>query len=102
HRQAADESRRTSHERELRLPRAAGGRGQGARIGKSMARSARRPGRQAQITGLLLVALLAGAWEASGGCASIGTPPGGPPDSAPPHIVHVHADSGTALPNLHS
>ena len=66
-----------------------------------MARSARRPGRQAQITGLLLVALLAGAWEASGGCASIGTPPGGPPDSAPPHIVHVQPESGAVVPNLH-
>ena len=66
-----------------------------------MARSARRPGRQAQVTGLLLVALLAGAWEASGGCASIGTPPGGPPDSAPPHIVHVQPESGAVVPNLH-
>ena len=66
-----------------------------------MARSARRPGRQAQVTGLLLVALLAGAWEASGGCASIGTPPGGPPDSAPPHIVHVQPESGAVVPNFH-
>ncbi len=66
-----------------------------------MARSARRPGRQAQVTGLLLVALLAGAWEASGGCASIGTPPGGPPDSAPPHIVHMQPESGAVVPNFH-
>ena len=64
-----------------------------------MARSARRPGRQAQVTGLLLALLLVGAWEASGGCASVGTPPGGPPDSAPPRILHVRPESGAVVPN---
>ena len=33
-------------------------------------------------------------------CASVGTPPGGPPDSMPPHIVAVHPDSGAMVPNL--
>jgi len=66
-----------------------------------MARSARRPGRQAQIIGLLLALLLVGAWETSGGCASIGTPPGGPPDSTPPRIVHVRPESGAVVPNYH-
>ena len=64
-----------------------------------MARSARRPGRQAQVTGLLLALLLAGAWVASGGCASVGTPPGGPPDSTPPRILHVQPESGAVVPN---
>ncbi|PYO87148.1 MAG: hypothetical protein DMD66_11300 [Gemmatimonadetes bacterium] len=64
-----------------------------------MARSARRPGRQAQVPGLLLALLLAGAWQASGGCASVGTPPGGPPDSTPPRILHVQPESGAVVPN---
>src|SRR5437899_1534709 len=72
HRQAAHEPRGSTHQRQLRLARAAGSGSEGARKGKSMARSARRPGRQAQVTGLLLALLLVGAWEASGGCASIG------------------------------
>src|SRR2546426_3779372 len=57
-----------------------------------MARSARRPGRQAQVTGLLLALSLA--------CASVGTPPGGPPDKEPPKIVHVKPESGAVVPNL--
>ncbi len=65
-----------------------------------MARSARRPGRQAQVAGLLLALVVA--WEAwsAGGCASIGQPPGGPPDSAPPKILAVKPESGAILPNL--
>src|SRR5256885_5191280 len=98
HRQAAHEPRGSTHQRQLRLARAAGSGSEGARKGKSMARSARRPGRQAQVTGLLLALLLVGAWEASGGCASVGTPPGGPPDSAPPRILHVQPESGAVVP----
>ena len=66
-----------------------------------MARSARRPGRQAQVAGLLL-ALLVGAWGAwsAEGCASVGQPPGGPPDSAPPKILAVKPESGAVVPNL--
>ncbi len=57
-----------------------------------MARSARRPGRQAQVTGLFVSLLQA--------CASVGPPPGGPPDKAPPKIVSVKPDSGAIVPNL--
>src|SRR5437870_8926076 len=99
HRQAAHEPRGSTHQRQLRLARAAGSGSEGARKGKSMARSARRPGRQAQVAGLLLALRLVGAWEASGGCASVGTPPGGPPDSAPPRILHVRPESGAVVPN---
>src|SRR5438552_6699406 len=99
HRQAAHEPRGSTQQRKFRLARAAGSRSQGARKGKSMARSARRPGRQAQVPGLLLALLLAGAWQASGGCASVGTPPGGPPDSTPPRILHVQPESGAVVPN---
>src|SRR5258706_11552725 len=89
------------HQRELRLARAAGRCGQRARKGKGMARSARRPGRQAQIAGLLLALLLGfgEAWSAGGG-ASVGTPPGGPPDSVPPTILAVKPESGGVVPNL--
>src|SRR5438105_1706773 len=59
-----------------------------------MARSARRPGRQAQVTGLLVAALLLA-------CASVGAPPGGPPDKEPPKIVRVKPESGAAVPNFH-
>ena len=57
-----------------------------------MARSARRPGRQAQVTGLLLALSLA--------CASVGAPPGGPPDKEPPKILHVKPESGAVVPKL--
>ncbi len=57
-----------------------------------MARPARRPGRQAQVTGLLLALSLA--------CASVGAPPGGPPDKEPPKILHVKPESGAVVPNL--
>jgi len=61
-----------------------------------MARSAQRPGRQAQITRLLVVVLLS-----SLACASVGTPPGGPPDKEPPKIVRVKPESGAVVPNFH-
>ena len=61
-----------------------------------MARSAQRPGRQAQITRLLVVVLLS-----SLACASVGTPPGGPPDKEPPKIVQVKPESGAVVPNFH-
>ncbi len=57
-----------------------------------MARPARRPGRQAQVTGLLLALSLA--------CASVGNPPGGPPDKEPPKILHVKPESGAVVPNF--
>src|SRR5258708_16706528 len=89
------------HQRELRPARAEGRCGQRARKGKGMPRSARRRGRQAQIAGLLLALLLGlgEAWSA-GGCASVGTPPGGPPDSTPPKILAVRPESGAVVPNL--
>ena len=66
-----------------------------------MARTARRPGRQAQVTGLLLALVVAWAWSGGGGgCASVGQPPGGPPDSAPPKILAVRPESGAVVPKL--
>jgi hypothetical protein len=52
-----------------------------------VARAARRAGRQAQITRLLVTALAAA-------CANLGDPPGGPPDTTPPTIVSVRPESG--------
>src|SRR6185503_5237025 len=77
-------------------PRAAGRRGQGARKGKGMARPARRPRRQAQIARLFLA--VAGA--ALYACASVGDPPGGPPDVAPPRIISIQPESGAVVPNF--
>jgi len=57
-----------------------------------VARAARRAGRQAQSSGLLLAALLAA-------CANTGDPPGGPPDTAPPSIVTVRPESGAVVPD---
>jgi len=59
-----------------------------------MARPARHSGRQAQVAGLLLagVALYA--------CASVGDPPGGPPDIAPPRIISIQPESGAVVPNF--
>ena len=59
-----------------------------------MARTARRTGRQAQVTGLLVTGGLALA------CASVQPPPGGPPDKEPPKIVHVVPESGAVVPNF--
>ena len=66
-----------------------------------MARSARRPGQQAQVPRLLVGLLLgsAAAWASGGACASVGTPPGGPPDSAAPKILLVKPESGAVVPN---
>src|SRR5882672_4332070 len=89
---------RPADQPELRVSGATGRCGQGARKGKGMARSARRPGRQAQVARLLLAAgaalLLA--------CASVGTPPGGPPDKEHPKIVQVKPESGAVVPNWKS
>ncbi len=51
-----------------------------------MARPAAGAGRQAQVAGLLLTALC-------GACANQGDPPGGPPDTTPPKVVHVVPES---------
>ncbi len=66
-----------------------------------MARSARRPGRQAQVARLLLAGGAAGAALLLA-CASVGTPPGGPPDKEPPKIVQVKPESGAVVPNWKS
>src|SRR6266550_7191399 len=92
------EPRGATDQRRLRLARAAGRCGQGARKGKGMARSARRPGRQAQIARLLVGALAALLLA----CASVGTPPGGPPDKEAPKIVQVKPESGAVVPNWKS
>ena len=63
-----------------------------------MARPAAGAGRQAQVAGLLLTALLGGGSSAS--CANPGEPPGGPPDKAPPQVVRVIPESGTVVPDL--
>ena len=60
-----------------------------------MARSARRPGRQAQIARLLVATLVI---PLASACASVGAPPGGPPDSLPPRIVFVRPESGSVVP----
>lgn len=62
-----------------------------------MAGPARRPRREAQITRLLLVA----PWIALlGACASVGDPPGGPPDTAPPRIISIQPESGSVVANF--
>jgi hypothetical protein len=58
-----------------------------------VARPATRAGRQAQITGLLLTALL-------GACAYQGEPPGGPPRTTPPVILRTVPESGAVRPDL--
>jgi hypothetical protein len=64
-----------------------------------LARSARHPRREAQITRLLLVwATLAAALFAA--CAKNEDPPGGPPDVAPPHVVRIVPESGAVVPSL--
>src|SRR5216117_804161 len=91
---------RQADQPELRVSCATGRCGQGARKGKGMARSARRPGRQAQVTRLLLAGGAAGAALLLA-CASVGAPPGGPPDKEPPKIVQVKPESGAMVPNFH-
>jgi Bacterial Ig-like domain/Polysaccharide lyase family 4, domain II len=61
-----------------------------------MARPAAGAGRQAQVAGLLLTALLGG-----GGCASQGDPPGGPPRTTAPAILSTVPESGKVVPDLH-
>ena len=59
-----------------------------------MARPAAGTGRQAQVAGLLLTALVAA-------CASQGDPPGGPPRTTPPAILHTVPESGAVVRELH-
>jgi len=59
-----------------------------------VARAARRAGRQAQISGLRVIAFGAALVAA---CANPGDPPGGPPDVAPPSIVRVRPESGAVV-----
>ena len=61
-----------------------------------MARPAAGAGRQAQVAGLLLIALLGGA-----ACASQGDPPGGPPRTTPPAILRTVPESGGVVSDLH-
>jgi hypothetical protein len=61
-----------------------------------MARPARRPRGQAQIARLLL----AGAAGLVLACASVGDPPGGPPDVAPPRIISIKPESGAVVPDF--
>ena len=61
-----------------------------------MARPAGRPRREAQIARLLL----AGAAGLVLACASVGDPPGGPPDVAPPRIISIQPESGAVVPNF--
>ena len=61
-----------------------------------MARPARRSRRQAQIARLLL----AGAAGLVLACASVGDPPGGPPDVAPPKIISIKPESGAVVPGF--
>ena len=61
-----------------------------------MARPAAGAGRQAQVAGLLLSALLGG-----GACASQGDPPGGPPRTTPPAILRTVPESGAVAADLH-
>jgi len=62
-----------------------------------VARAARRARRKDQIPRLLVVALPLGVVVSA--CASVGAPPGGPPDTEPPKIVAVLPESGTVVPN---
>jgi hypothetical protein len=63
-----------------------------------VARPARRPRRQAQVAGLRLAAAAGAA--ALLACASVGDPPGGPPDTAPPRIVSIRPESGAVIPDF--
>jgi Bacterial Ig-like domain len=61
-----------------------------------VARPAAGAGRQAQVAGLLLTALLGG-----GACASQGDPPGGPPRTTAPAILRTVPESGSVAADLH-
>ena len=63
-----------------------------------MARPARRSRRQAQIARLLLAGVAGGGLLLA--CASVGDPPGGPPDVAPPRIISIKPESGAVVPNF--
>ncbi|HKW42442.1 MAG TPA: Ig-like domain-containing protein, partial [Gemmatimonadales bacterium] len=63
-----------------------------------MARPAAGAGRQAQVAGLLVTAVVAGA---GGSCASQGPPPGGPPRTTPAAIQKTVPESGVVVPDFH-
>ena len=63
-----------------------------------MARPARHSRRQAQIARLLLAGVAGGGLLLA--CASVGDPPGGPPDVAPPRIISIKPESGSVVPNF--
>ena len=60
-----------------------------------MAIPAQRVGWQVEIARLLLAGALGG-----GACANMTEPPGGPPDSTPPHVVLVRPESGAVVPTF--
>src|SRR5207245_4903664 len=64
------------------------------REGASVAGPAPGTRRQAQGPGLLVALALAG-------CAKLGDPPGGPPDTTPPTVVAVRPESGGVVPDFH-
>src|SRR5437870_1309923 len=88
--------RRQAHQQEFHRAGARWGGRQGARKGAGVARPAAGAGRQAQVAGLLLTALLGG-----GACASQGDPPGGPPRTTAPAILRTIPESGAVTPDLH-
>ena len=65
-----------------------------------MARPAGGTGRQAQVAGLLVAAVLGAGGAGGAACARQGEPPGGPPHTTPPKIVRVTPESGAVVPAL--
>ena len=59
---------------------------------------ARRAGREARRPRLRLIAPRAALALLLAACASIGDPPGGPPDTTPPTVARVAPDSGSVAP----
>src|SRR5690242_7278645 len=99
-------ARQTAHqpvgqivERGIRVTRAGGRGGQGAREGASLARPGGSPERQAQGARVRLTPLAA-LGIVTTACASMGQPPGAPPRLTPPAIILVSPDSGAVLPTL--
>src|SRR2546426_490466 len=92
-RAAAGGTRRQAHQAAVRRAGARRGGRQGAREGAGVARPAAGAGRQAQVARLLLSAL-------AFGCASQGTPPGGPPRTTPAAILRTVPESGTVVPDF--